>query len=154
MPSRWATQNWRTIMPTIIQHNTHCCEGPEPHVMLFSLGTQYRQRNPQEIWPWGPVGLGFDYRNRDPTLGGQNQNLPCMRTQRSRTSDPTGDWNQTYLLVLEGLMWGQGLALMCHRGTEREQSWEVPLAWALLEVIITPTIRSTTPELACLRSDK
>ena len=52
--------------------------------------------------------------NRDLTLGGRTQNSVRIGTQ-GKEQWPWGRLNQTYLLVLEGLLQRWGLALF-HRG--------------------------------------
>ena len=47
--------------------------------------------------------------NRDSTLGGHTQNSVCIRTQMTEP-----DLNQTYLLVLEGLLQRQSVAVAHH----------------------------------------
>ena len=86
-------------------------------------GSSQGKGNPQEIWPWGPVG--FDYRNRDSTLGGQNQNLACMRTQRKGPAMPQE--TESHLPASVGGSYvrarvGSGLP----QGHRQEQFWEVP----------------------------
>ena len=95
----------------------------------LAWGSNIGKGNPQEIWPWGPVG--FDYRNRDPTLGGQNQNLPCMRTQRrgpvtpqETESDLPASVGGSYVRARVGT----GLP----QGHWKELSWEVPLGMSPL----------------------
>ena len=52
--------------------------------------------------------------NRDSTIGGHTQGSVCIGTQW-REQRPHGRLNQTYLLVLEGLLQRQGAAV-AHRG--------------------------------------
>ena len=73
--------------------------------------------------------------NRDSSLGGYEQKLVHTKTQRRGTMTP---WrlNQSYLLVLEGLLWRRGSAGAHHRdgGTGRS-----PVLWTLLEFAVNPT---------------
>ena len=105
----WVTTNWRTITP---QKSTHWSEGSEPHVRLPNLGVQHWEEEFTENQTWKASGIWLqDFNrtggNRDSTLGG------C--TQSSSASGPSGkeQWshrrlNQTYLLVLEGLLQRRG----------------------------------------------
>ena len=47
--------------------------------------------------------------NTDSTFGGHTQSGVCIRTQGKET--PQGRLNQTYLLVLEGLLQRRGVAV-------------------------------------------
>ena len=61
---------------------------------------------------------------------------------RERSSDPHRRLNQTYLLVLEGLLWRHGLEMAHHggRGTDSSSLGRSPLVLVLLEVAINLTI--------------
>ena len=61
---------------------------------------------------------------------------------RERSSDPHRRLNQTYLLVLEGLLWRHGLEMARHggRGTDSSSLGRSPLVLVLLEVAINLTI--------------
>ena len=48
--------------------------------------------------------------NRDSTLGGHTQSSVCIRTQ-GKEQLSRGRLNQTYLLVLEGLLQSRGVAV-------------------------------------------
>ena len=68
--------------------------------------------------------------NRDFSLGGRQQNLACTKTQRKRAVTSKKQ-NQNYLLVLEGLLWRQGLERAQHRaGGLTAAVWKSPL-WPL-----------------------
>ena len=97
--------NWRTL---ILQKSTHWSEGSEPHVRLPNL----------EVWQWEEEFLenqtlkasgiclqDFDRTggNRDSTLGGHKQSSVHVGTQ-GKEQWPHRRLNQTYLLVLEGLL--------------------------------------------------
>ena len=76
----------------------------------------------------------------DSTLGGHAQSSVCIRTQE-REQWPHGRLNQTYLLVLEGLLQSQGVAV-AHGGdrdTGSRSSGKYSLAWARPESAISPT---------------
>jgi len=76
----------------------------------------------------------FDYRiftglgERNSTLGEHKQNLACIRTQKKRAVTPRR-LNQTYTLVLEGLLWRYGSRMACHRhgGTGSSSPGSSPL---------------------------
>ena len=78
--------------------------------------------------------------NRDSTLGGHTQSSVRIRTQR-KEQWPQGRLNQTYLLVLEGLLWRRGVAVAHHgdRDTGSRSSGKYSLALALPESTISPT---------------
>ena len=124
----WLT-DWRTLIP---QKSTHWSEGSEPHVRLPNLG----------VWQWEEEFLekqtskasgiwlqDFDRTggNRDSTLGGHTQSSVCIRTQGKK------QWrhrrlNQTYLLVLEGLLQRQGGCVsLWGQGHWQQKFWEVLL---------------------------
>ena len=82
--------------------------------------------------------------NRDSTLGGHTQSSVRIRTQGTEQW-PQGRLNQTNLLVLEGLLQRQGVAV-AHRGdkdTGSRSSGKYSLAWALPESAISPTKEAT-----------
>ena len=91
--------------------------------------------------------MRFDYRtstglegNRDSSFGGHKQNRAYTKTQR-KGAVTLRRLNQSYLLVLEGLLWRCGLAgAHCRDSHWKQQSWKVPLGLVLLEVTINPTI--------------
>ena len=101
--------------------------------------------NTQGIRLWRPAG--FDCRTStglgetDSTFGGHKQIL-CTPGPKGKKQWPHGRLNQTYLLVLEGLLWRRGLAVAhCgDRGTGSSSPGRCPLVWALLEFTISPTI--------------
>ena len=79
-------------------------------------------------------------RNRDSTLGGHTQSSVRIGTQ-GKEQWPQGRLNQTYLLVLEGLLQRRVVAV-AHRGdndTGSRSSGKYSLAWALSESTISPT---------------
>ena len=78
--------------------------------------------------------------NRDSTLGGHTQSSVCIGTQR-KEQWPQGRLNQTYLLVLEGLLQRRGVAVAHHgdKDTGSRSSGKYSLAWALPESAISPT---------------
>ena len=77
---------------------------------------------------------------RDPTLGGRTQNSVCIGTQ-GKEQWPRERLNQTYLLVLEGLLQRWGVALFHHgdKDTGSRSSGKYSLAWALPESTISST---------------
>ena len=138
----WVLANWRTFIP---QKSTHWREGSEPHVRLPDLGVQQQEEKFLENQTLKASGIwwqDFDRTggNRDSTLGGHTQSSVLIGTQGKE------QWhhrrlNQTYLLLLEGLMERWGVAV-CHRGdkdTGSRSSEKYSLAWALPESAISPT---------------
>ena len=78
--------------------------------------------------------------NRDSTLGGHTQSSVRTGTQ-GKEQWPHRRLNQTYLLVLEGLLQRQGVAV-AHRedkDTGSRSSGKYSLEWALPESAISPT---------------
>ena len=67
--------------------------------------------------------------NRDSTLGGHIQSSVHIRTQ-GKEQGPQGRLNQTYLLVLVGLLQRQGVAVSHHedKDTGSRSSGKYPLA--------------------------
>ena len=77
---------------------------------------------------------------RDSTLGGHTQSSVHIRTQ-GKEQWPHRRLNQTYLLVLEGLLQRQGLAVSHgeDKDTGSRNSGKYSLVWALPESAISPT---------------
>ena len=78
--------------------------------------------------------------NKDSTLGGHTQSSVRIGTQ-GKKQRPHRRLNQTYLLVLEGLLQRQGAAV-AHwevKNTGNRSSGKYSLAWALPESAISPT---------------
>ena len=96
----------------------------------------------QTLKPSGKWLQDFDRTggNRDSTLGGHKQSSVCIGTQ-GKEQWPRGRRNQTYLLVLEGLLQRRGVALFHHgdKDTGSRSSGKYSLAWALPESVISPT---------------
>ena len=78
--------------------------------------------------------------NRDSTLGGHAQSSVRIGTQ-GKEQWTQGRLNQTYLLVLEGLLQRQGEAVAHHgdMDTGSRSSGKYSLGWALPESAISPT---------------
>ena len=141
MLSVWLT-NGRTLIP---QKSTHWSEGSEPHIRLTNLGDWQQEEEIQknqtlktsEIWLQDFDRTGG---NRDSTLGGHTQSSVCMRTQ-GKEQWPHRRLNQTYLLVLDGLLQSQGVALSHHenKDTGSRSSGKYSLAWVFPESAIRPT---------------
>ena len=77
---------------------------------------------------------------RNSTLGGHTQSSVCIGTQ-GKEQWPHRRLNQTYLLVLDGLLQRRGVAV-AHRGdkdTGSRSTGKYSLAWALPESTISPT---------------
>ena len=104
----WLTDR-RTLIP---QKSTHWSEDSEPHVRFPNLGVWQQEEEfleNQTLKPSGNWLQDFDRTggNRDSTLGGHTQNSVCIGTQ-GKEQWPKGRLNQTYLLVLEGLLQRRG----------------------------------------------
>ena len=96
----------------ITQKSTHWSEGSEPHVRHPNLGACQREEKFLENQTLKASGIwlqdfGRTGGNRDSTLGGHTQSRVCNKTQE-KEQWPHRRLNQTYLLVLEGLLQRQG----------------------------------------------
>ena len=91
--------------------------------------------------------------NRDSTLGGHTQSSVHIRTQ-GKEQWPHRRLNQTYLLLLEGLLQRQGVAVAHHgdKNTGSNSSGKYCLLWALPESIISLT--KELGSLQCWRSEE
>ena len=103
------TQNWRTLIP---QKSTHWSEGSEPHDRLPNLGVQQWEEEFLENQTSKSSGIWLQDidrtgGNRDSTLGGHTQSSVCIGNQ-GKEQWPHRRLNQTYLLVLEGLLQRRG----------------------------------------------
>ena len=94
------------------QKSTHWSIGSEPHVRLPNLWVQQQEEEFLENQTLKASGIwSQDFNrtggNRDSTLGGHTQSTVCIRTQ-GKEQWPHRRLNQTYLLILEGLLqrWG------------------------------------------------
>ena len=78
--------------------------------------------------------------NRDSTLRGHTQSTVCIGTQ-GKEQWTQGRLNQTYLLVLEGLLqrWGMAVAHCGDKDTGSRSSGKYSLVWALPESAISPS---------------
>ena len=122
----WLT-DWRTLIP---QKFTHWTEGSEPHVRLPNLGDRRREEEfleNQTLKPSGNWLQDFDRTggNRDTTLGEHTQSSVHIRTQR-KEQWPQERLNQTYMLVLEGLLQRRGGGPVAHRGDKDTGSRSSP----------------------------
>ena len=103
------------------------------------------RRNSQRIRLWRLAGFDCSTstglgETETPLLEGKHK-VVCTSGLRGREQWPQRILNQTYLLVLEGLLQRQGAAV-AHRGdgdTGSGSSGKYSLAWALLESTISPT---------------
>ena len=137
----WLT-DWRTLIP---QKSTHWKEGSEPHVRLPNLEARQWKEEFLENQTLKASGIwlqDFDRTggNRDSTLGGHTQSSVSIRTQ-GKEQWPHRRLNQTYPLVLEGLLQRRGV-VVAHRGdkvTGSRSSGKYSLAWAHPESAIRPT---------------
>ena len=144
MLSGWLT-NWRTLIP---QKSTHWREGSEPHVRLPNLGVRQWEEEFPENQTLKASGIWLQDFDR---TGGNRDSIPGGHTQSSVHIGTQGkeQWhhrrlNQTYLLVLEGLLQrrGGGGVTVAHRGnkdTGSRSSGKYSLAWALPASAISPT---------------
>ena len=108
-------------------------------------GSGHRRRNSQRIRLWRlarfdcrtSTGLG---ETETPLLEGTHKAV-CASGLRGKEQWPHRRLNQTYLLVLEGLLPRQGVAVAhCRdKDTGSRSSGKYSLAWALLESAISPT---------------
>ena len=119
-------QNLRTILP---QKFSHCCEDSQLHVRLPSLGNLIkglgipRKSDLESQWDL-IIGVPQDWGK---------QRLQSWRAQtKSCVHQDPEEWphrglNQTYLLVLEGLLWRCGSAGAHHRDMALVAAvWEGP----------------------------
>ena len=108
-------------------------------------GSSNRRRNSQRIRLWRLVvidcrtltGLG---ETETPLLEGTHK-VVCASGPRGKEQWPHRRLNQTYLLVLEGLLQRRGVSL-AHCGdkdTGSRSSGKYSLVWALLKTTISPT---------------
>ena len=141
------TAGWVThrLEKTYTTKSTQWSEGSEPHVRLPSLGSGNGRRNPQRIRLWRPVG--FDCRTstglgetETPLLEGTHE-VVRVAGPRGKEQWPHSRLNQTYLLMLEGLLkrWGVAVAHRGNKDTGSRSSEKSSLTWALLESAISPT---------------
>ena len=124
--------------------STHWSEGSEPHVRLPNMGVRQQEEEFLEnhtlkasrIWLQDFNRTGW---NRDSTLGGHKHSSVCIGTQ-GKEQWPHRRMNQTYLLVLEGLLQRRGVAVSHSedKDTGSRSSGKHSLAWALPESTISP----------------
>ena len=106
-------------------------------------------RNSWGTWLWRPAG--FDCRTstvpgetKTPLLEGNfPHKILCALGHTGKEQWPHRRLNLTYLLVLEGVLQGQGV-VVAHpgdKGTGRSSYRKYP-GWVLLEIAISPTIAS------------
>ena len=134
--------NWRKIIP---QKSTYWSEGSEPHIRLPPWGSSNGRRNSQRIRLRRPVG--FDCRTstglgetETPLLEGTHK-VMCALGCRGKEQWPHRRLNQAYLLVLEGLLQRQGVAVAHHGDKDigSRSSGKYSLLLALPESTISPT---------------
>ena len=110
-----------------------------------TCGSRNRRRSSQRIRFWRLVG--FDCRTltglgetETPLLDGTHI-VVCTSGPRGKEQWPHRRLNQTYLLVLEGLLqrWGGAVAHHRHKDTGSGSAGKYSLVWALLESAISPT---------------
>ena len=102
-------------------------------------GSGNGRRSPQRIWLWRPAG--FDHRNstqlgetETPLLEGAHK-VSCAPGPRGKKQWPHKRLGQTYLLILEGLLWRWRVAVAhCRdKDTGSSNSGEYSLVWVHLE---------------------
>ena len=138
----WVTHKVENNYTTEVHHWR---EGSEPHVRLPNLGVRQQEEEfpenqtlkASEIWLQDFDRTGG---NRDSTLGGHTQ-VVCTSGPRVKEQWPHRRPNQTYLLVLEGLLQRSGVAVVHHgdKDTGSRSSGKYSWVWALLESPISPT---------------
>ena len=117
LPSRWPTK-CRTIIPKK-SHTVKKVLGPTTDFPIWGSGKG--PENPQGIWPWRPVGLGYRTSTGlgKQTLGGHKQNLANTRTHEqgavsSQTTEPDlpvsvqEPLEEAEAWIESGLLQGQG----------------------------------------------
>ena len=117
----------------------------KPHVRLPNLGVRQQEEEFLENQTLKASGIwvqDFDRTGarRDSTLGGHTQSSVCIGTQ-GKEQWTQERLNQTYLLVLEGLLqrWGMAVAHRGDKDTGSRSSGKYSLVWALPESAISPT---------------
>ena len=98
-------------------------------------GVRQRKEEFLENQTLKPSGIWFQEfnrtgGNRDSTLRGHTQSSVCIGTQ-GKEQWPQGRLNQTYLLVLQGLLqrrWGGGSGSPWGQGQWQQKLWEVLLS--------------------------
>ena len=117
-----------------------------PTLGFSAWGSGNRRRSPQRIQLWRP--MGFDGRTstglgetETPLLEGTHKVL-CAREPRGKEQWPHRRLNETYLLVLEGLLQRRGAAVAHGRDkdTGSSSSGKYSLAWDLPQATISPAI--------------
>lgn len=122
---------------------SHKSESVESHVRLTSWGVSILNRSPQIICHWRPVG--FDHRHST-ALGKQILHSCGVHTSHAHQDPGEKHWthrnqNQTYLLILEGLMWRQKVAVAhcVNKNAGSTGTGLYSLVWVLLKAItLTP----------------
>ena len=113
-------------------------------------GSGNGRRNFQRIRLWRLVGI--DCRTSrglgetETLLLEGTHKIVCASGPRGKEQWPHRRLNQTYLLVLEGLLQWQGAAVAHHgdKDTDSRSSGKYSLAWAFLESTVSPTKRPVT----------
>ena len=138
-PSGGQPTNWKIIIPQKFSYRSECSE---PCSRLPSLGSLEQEKEPPENQTLKASGFWLQefHRtggNKHSTLKGCTQGLVHTRTQ-GKKQWPHKSLGQTYLLVLEGLLWrwGAAVAYCRDKDTGSSSSGEYSLAWALLEATI------------------
>ena len=118
---------WVTI---ILNKLSHCCEGSEPYIRLPSLGIQQTaQESPRNLTLQASRIWSQDFHRtvetETPLLEDTNKILHAPGPMEKGAVTPQ-ETEQTYLLVLEGLLWRCGLAVAHHRdwGTGSSSPWK------------------------------
>ena len=139
--AKWVTHKLEKI---IQQKSTQWSEGSEPQIRLRNLGvwqweeefSENQTLKPSEIWLQDFDRTGG---NRDSTLGGHTQS--SVSGPRGKEQWPHRILNQTYLLVLEGLLqrWRGAVAHRGDKNTSSRSSKKDSLAWALQSPQLAPS---------------
>ena len=133
----------RTLWKTIIsQRFSHRSENLGPHTSGSPVwGSDTGKKSPQSIWLWRPAGL--DHKN---STGLGKTETPLLEDAHKLLSTPGpggkktvhSSLDQTYLLILEGLL-GKQEAAVTHclgKDTGGRGTREYSLVWTVLDAVI------------------
>ena len=149
LPPEWVIKKLETILQTF----PHRRESFEPLIRLPRLGSQHQDEEPQSIWLWRPAELDC----RSSTGMGERETLLFEGTYKACAhKDPEqkqwlhGSQVQTYVVVLEGLLEGWGVAVVDSglKDTGGRAICEYSLGWILLDTYI---LASTGPCITTCR---
>ena len=147
IPAGWVTHklenNYTTEVHSLKWRSTHWSEGSEPHIRLLNLGVQQQEEESPKNQTLRPAG--FDCRTwtrlgetETPHLEVTHK-VVCTPGPRRKEQWPHRRLNQTYLLVLEGLLQRQGVAVAHHGDKNTGSRSSGKYSSALPESTISPT---------------